>query len=54
MQGDPSQGASDLAAEANAQALIDLEAERSWITQEIQTLLQENAEYVASGVCMCL
>ena len=48
MQGDVGQGASELTGKAHAQALADLEAERSWITQEIQTLLQENAEYVAS------
>lgn len=46
MQGDAAQDASGQEAGAHAQALADLESERSWITQEIQTLLQENAEYV--------
>ena len=54
LQGSAGQGASEVTAEAHAQALADLEAERSWITQEIQTLLQENAEYIAFCICMSL
>ena len=47
MQVEDAQGASSTTNGADAQALADLEAERSWISQEIRSLLQENQECVA-------
>lgn len=47
MQAEDAQGASSTTNGADAQALADLEAERSWISQEIRSLLQENQECVA-------